>query len=1088
MKKFTFFLFLTTLSLLINAQPFLSGYSKAIKGDNFEYHSPQPDAGFSMLIRAENSSDFIEWETEPIPANYQDKKLHFLLLAGIDVNPGDPHQWDIFINNQKYFTISSPLDTVTKEIVWKGSNNSGLKLFKTKTDRHGDFMGYLDLTLDASDFEKGKTLLIRVSGQNANSRTWFMVFKYQTQNTVKLLAENAVRYGVEGETQIIKTEVAYYGEPVMADFKVGDFQFQKELKFGYNVHYLEIPRIDKPKIFRVNVKIGNNVLANENVELKPVKNLTIYLLHHSHVDIGYTHVQEEVEKIQWNHLEKSIQFAENSKNNLPGDRFKWNTEVMWAVDSYLRNATEEKKQKLLLAIKIGDIELDGFFANELTGLCTPEELFELLAAGRKISHQAGVKLQSAMITDIPGWTWAIVPALAQSGIKYLSLGTNRGHRIGDIIEKLGDKPFYWISPSGNEKVLTWVHHEGYSLFHTGLGATNPQNLLGEEKILPYVNWLANSDYPYELAILRYNIGSDNGPPDESLAHLVKKWNEIYLTPKLVISTVSESFGIFEEKYGKSLPEKSGDISGYWEDGAASSAKETVINRENAIKLSQAETLFSMTGNTSFREKDFEEAWRNVLLYDEHTWGSWNSISEPEAPFTLQQWETKRNFSLKAEVQSKNLVALALKNRVSDNQNPEAIEVLNTCSWPRTDWVALKVSQDFAVEKLVDENGNSVLIKKPFSVEFWFLASDVPAFGSKIYTIESEKMKGLTEKVGATEVMENQIESKDFLVNVNKENGSIEKLIWKKNGQNLVDTTKRAGINQYFYVNGRNPESPKTAKVKKIYQNNNRVLIVDLEAPGCKNLRTEIRLNDEKSQIEIVNILDKEKIYTPEGVHFAFPFEIKNGIMRYDLAFGHCQPEKDQIPGSNRNFITIENWVDISNDNFGVTVASPDAPLIEVGEITCDPTVFGYIRHLEQSQTFFSYPMNNYWETNYLAAQEGEVEFRYSLKFHEVFDAAEAEKTGIESRVPMIVIPVNKEQKPLVSPFIINNSNIIVFGMKPALEGTLVSLYNCSEQPQIFETKDWKQQVFISDIDGKIFGKPIKSVELSGFGIEFLIIK
>jgi len=39
-------------------------------------------------------------------------------------------------------------------------------------------------------------------------------------------------------------------------------------------------------------------------------------------------------------------------------------------------------------------------------------------------------------------------------------------------------------------------------------------------------------------------------------------------------------------------------------------------------------------------------------------------------------------------------------------------------------------------------------------------------------------------------------------------------------------------------------------------------------------------------------------------------------MRYDMAFGHCEVEKDQIKGSNRNFITMENWLDISNEDFG----------------------------------------------------------------------------------------------------------------------------------------------------------------------------
>jgi len=1085
MKKFAFFLLLMASSLVSGAQNYLSGYSKTIKGDDFEYHSLQPDAGVSMLVRSEESSGFIEWETETIPEYFQSDKVHFLMLAGIDVNSGDPHHWDVFINHVKFFTILSPADTIPKEISWNGPGNSYLKLFKTQTDKYGDFMGYLDLVLDLKHFKKGKPILIRVVGEDANSRTWFMVFKYQTLNKVKLVAENAVRYAAVGETQILKTELPYYGEPAMADFNVGDYRFRKELKFGYNVYYLEIPKIDEQKEFRVEVKIGSIMLANENVKLQPVRKIVIYLLHHSHVDIGYTDVQEEVEKIQWDHLEKSIQFAEDSKNNNAGERFKWNTEVMWAVDSYLRNAPEVKKEKLLESIKWGDIELDGFFANELTGLCTPEELFELIAAGRMISKQAGVPLRSAMITDIPGWTWGIVPALAQSGVKYLSLGTNRGDRIGSIIEKLGDKPFYWVSPSGDERVLTWVHHEGYSLFHTGLGTSNQKNLLGEEKILPYINWLAETGYPYDMTILRYNIGSDNGPPDGNLADVVKRWNKIYVTPKLVISTVSEAFGIFEEKYGRLLPEMQGDITGYWEDGAESSAKETIVNRENAIRLGQAEVLYAMNGNPDFPESDFEDAWHDVLLFDEHTWGSWNSVSEPESPFTLQQWETKRNFALTGKEKSVSLIAKALENRLSGEQNIEAIEVFNTSSWPRTDWATFSVGKNVVIEKMVDKNGTSGWIRQFGNGDYSILASDVPAFGSKIYYPEKEDHPGGTTFIT---IPENIICSDDFLVFVNPDNGSIERLIWGKTGQNLVDTTRGIGLNQYFYVEGRNPVNRKTAKVERIYQNGYGALVVDLNAPGCKSLRTEIRLNDDKAQVEITNWLDKEKIYTPEGVHFAFPFLIEHGIMRYDLAFGTCIPEKDQLPGSNKNFIPVENFVDISNDHFGVTFVSPDAPLIEVGDINCDPKVFGYLQQLEPSTTFYSYPMNNYWETNYLAAQEGMVKFRYTIKIHDRFDAAEAEKAGIESRTPMIAIPVKKEQKPIPSLFVVDNPYVIVFGIKPVAEGNFVSLYNCSELLQKIDLSGWQQQVFLSDVDGEIIGGQVNSLELKGNGIRIIIIK
>ena len=54
-----------------------------------------------------------------------------------------------------------------------------------------------------------------------------------------------------------------------------------------------------------------------------------------------------------------------------------------------------------------------------------------------------------------------------------------------------------------------------------------------------------------------------------------------------------------------------------------------MNRAAAERLTQAETLFAMLPPKTYPAEDFYEAWRNVILYDEHTWGAHNSISQPD---------------------------------------------------------------------------------------------------------------------------------------------------------------------------------------------------------------------------------------------------------------------------------------------------------------------------------------------------------------------------------------------------------------------------------------------------------------------------
>ena len=100
----------------------------------------------------------------------------------------------------------------------------------------------------------------------------------------------------------------------------------------------------------------------------------------------------------------------------------------------------------------------------------------------------------------------------------------------------------------------------------------------------------------------------------------------------MIATTAEMFRDFAKRYGDKLPTVKGDFTPYWEDGAGSSARETALNRGSAERLVQAETLFALLQPSAYPAARFQQAWRNVILYDEHTWGAYNSISQPDAPF------------------------------------------------------------------------------------------------------------------------------------------------------------------------------------------------------------------------------------------------------------------------------------------------------------------------------------------------------------------------------------------------------------------------------------------------------------------------
>ena len=713
-----------------------------------------------------------------------------------------------------------------------------------------------------------------------------------------------------------------------------------------------------------------------------------------------------------------------------------------------------------------------------------------METARRLSRETGVTIESAMLTDIPGFTWGLVPVLAQNGVKYLSIGPNFGHRIGYLSRELGDKPFYWESPSGKERVLTWVSGAGYAWFHTGLGFTNLTNLLDELNVFKYLDSLQQTDYQYDITHMRYNIGADNGPPDPALANTVHAWNERYVSPRLIISSTTKLFEEFESRYGPQLPVFRGDMTGHWEDGVASSAKETALIRRVAESLVQIEALSAMLDHPLSTDELYQ-AWKFVLLYYEHTWGSWNSVSEPESEFTIRQWEQKREFARQAATKADDLRIAVLSGRWSEGSS--TVEVLNTLSWPRNDVILLPADQSAAGDRVLDEFGIQVRSQRLSSGELAFLAEEVPALGSRRYSIETGTVEGQREPDTDSVVSTNS-----FSVVLNRATGTIASLEFLPANWDLVDTDSGNGLNEYLYVSSRNPEDVSSNGPAQVAMKDAGPLVWIYEtrasAPGTGGgISSEIRFYDGLERVDIVNSLDKTLTYTPEAVLYRFPFNIPNPEIRIDVPWGSFRPEQDQIPGSSKNYMSVGNWVDIHNSEVGVTFVSVDVPMVQFGEVRTDPIVTGWKEHLEPSATLFSYVMNNYWETNYRAGQEGFHEFRYSLLPHAKFNESEADRFAAGIAQPLLVVPVDPTTTHSTFPMRVEAAASIVTSLAFASDGDSyrVRLFNPSgfdDEVMLHPRGEREWAIYLSDMAEERIERSTAPITLAPYEIVTLLIE
>lgn len=873
---------------------------------------------------------------------------------------------------------------------------------------------------------------------------------------------------IEGKThQAILVEVSVEGEPAEMTLKVVDTSWSKKVRLpvGQSEVVAYTPASQSPSEVTLTIEPADTALQKieQKVSMPPAveRDWEFYLIHHTHLDIGYTHVQEEVERLQMEYLDRALELIDKTRSYPDAAQFRWNPEGLWAVESYLNAASEEKREKFLATVRSGHIGLDALYGNALTALYSGEELFALVDYAVRLREKYGLTIDSAMISDVPGLTWGMVPTLASSGIRYISSGTNHCHRIGRI-RQLDDRPFWWVSPDRSQKVLYMQLSSGYAWFHQGMSGEK----LHEKRFDDYIHELVQKNYPYAMVKVRYNVGADNGPPQPDLSDVVRAWNERYDSPKLIISTTSRMFHEFDRRYGEELPVLTGDITPAWEDGAASTAADTSACRVATERLVQAQTLWTMLDRKNYPADRFYAAWREAILYDEHTWGAYNSISEPDSDFARRQAERKGRFAQDAYRMADELLTEAVATRVATTEMVEAIEVFNTESRPRTDLVLLPSDWKLPGEQVFDSQGQAVPSQRLHDGRLAFVAREVPPVGSTRYTIRP----GKAQVAGSAKAEADRLENSRIRLRVDPKNGALSELYLQGVSQNLVDVDKGT-LNEYIYVDGRDRTKQRRVEEATIRVLDPGPVVATLEvtsdAPGAESLVRQIRIVDGFDRIDLINTVDKKVVRTPEGVFFGFPFNVPGGTVRMDTPWAVVRPEADQMDAACRNYLTIQRWVDVGSRDFGVRLATVDAPLVQLGEIRTDmrsedKTDWTFAERLDPTQRVFSYVMNNYWETNYKADQSGKIVFRYSIEpYTGMVSPIRSARLGVDCCRPLVTVPSKPDGPAVIESLVtVDNPNVEITSIKPSRDGraTMIRLFAAGGEPvevQINSRLGWK---------------------------------
>ena len=294
----------------------------------------------------------------------------------------------------------------------------------------------------------------------------------------------------------------------------------------------------------------------------------------------------------------------------------------------------------------------------------------------------------------------------------------------------------------------------------------------------------------------------------------------------------------------------------------------------------------------------------------------------------------------------------------------AVAVMNTLSWQRGGLVTLSAEASKAGDRVVDEAGVAVPSQRLSTGELAFLASGIPALGSKAYRVQAGAAAAPTTPCVLNG---NSVTNGALTVALDPANGNIKSLLCAGSGHEFVNGAQDGGLNAFRQLPGDGkPANPDTGIQISVKENGPLVVEwqVDSAAPGGKSVARAVRLVAGQPWLECANVVDKLKVTHKEGIHFGFAFDVPDPKIHADIPWGVMRVDADQMPAGNRNWIAFQRWLDVSGEKEGVTWASLDAPTFEVGAMTANIIGSGigspqWIRKLAPSSTIYSWALNNH---------------------------------------------------------------------------------------------------------------------------------
>jgi hypothetical protein len=798
-------------------------------------------------------------------------------------------------------------------------------------------------------------------------------------------------------------------------------------------------RVTRRGLFGMFLCIALHVLSpRAKGEDLPIKEVWIVPL--SHTDFGYTDQPSVTRELHVRYIDIALDAALKTQGHPDAERFRWTIESQYSLDDWWKSASERRRDQFVAMVKTGQLDVSALALDNTPYLDHAgwEQMTHWIhdAVWRRVQPQTGVQ------DDVNGFPRAGAMLLLDRGIRRLWTGINND---------LGGAPvpppsaFWWKMPDGR-KMFVWLgipYSEGYYYFHPSGWRRGPLPKAGDplyrppfpNELLPIDDESLRTQHSFLLTKLQQQITRgyhypvfilpftnqwriDNDPPYTSLTEFVAAWNHAGLTPKLRLATATGATKKMEELAGGEIPEYSGEFTDWWADGSMSAPAAISASRAAKRYLQQAASpLFGPLQPSA--EKKITELQRELVIFDEHTWGSGMSVGLPYSLDTQGQFAEKSLHAYGAMAQAQWLLSQRVRTAFGDKG--VGLYVINTTLDPWSGWVrfpasALRNDYESAADTATGactpiefDSGMKPFTnpQKPEDVtprnDSQTFADNVPKQIARIWVqeLKGNASQHLMLSKSACAVAQQRTAPPRLEVQVDQQNWPVS-LRWPGMPSSLIlpgfgdflstEVTGFAPRAKVHHIWDTSDPTLRDEERKSVLQTTSAaaegeatkedtgetiIYTQSLRHPrlGWAVRRLEIWKSD--PQIRLDFKLYRKSSELPEVflISFALPVEdvaptVSNGGVPY-------KPYRDQIPGSCKDYFAIDGWVDYETKNGHWIWATKDAPLVTFGQSDIlaktekVPTSTNIVRAIL---------FNNLWHTNFVDNAMGEMDFSFDLKW------------------------------------------------------------------------------------------------------------